>query len=111
MKSFVLAGLTLSILLILSLGGVAQTEKVGMTKNMTTPMNMTAPMMNMKMPMSMPMDMPNKMANGSMNMIMLQNVTLNFVLIQNLTEVMNMPTNINAPNGNKTNAFDAIKHM
>ena len=111
MRSFELAGLALlSISLILSFGGLALTENVSMTNMTTTPMNITTPM-NMKMPMSMPMDMPNKMANGSMNMIMLQNVTLNFVLIQNLTEVMNMPTNINAPNGNKTNAFDAVKHM
>jgi hypothetical protein len=85
------------------------TEKVGMT-NMTTPMNVTPPM-NMKMPMSMPMDMPNKMANGSMEMIMLQNVTLNIVLVQNLTEITNtiIPASINANNGNKTNAFNAVK--
>ncbi|VVB62815.1 Uncharacterised protein [uncultured archaeon] len=111
MKSFVLAGLTLlSLLLILSFGGLALTEKVGMTNNMTTPMNMTTPI-NMKMPMSMPMEMPNKMANGSMEMIMLQNVTLNIVLVQNLTEVTNtiMPASINATNGNKTNALNAVK--
>jgi hypothetical protein len=75
-------------------------------------MNMTTPM-NMKMPMSMPMDMPNKMANGSMNMIVLQNVTLNIVLVQNLTEITNtiIPASINATNGNKTNAFNAVKHF
>jgi hypothetical protein len=116
MRSYVLAGLTLlSILLILSFGGVALTEKGNMT-HMTAPMNATAPMnmtmpMNMKMPMSMPMNMPNKMANGSMSMIMLQNVTLNIVLIQNLTEITNniIPTNINATNGNKTKSLNAVK--
>ena len=61
--------------------------------------------------MSMPMNMPNKMANGSMNMIMLQNVTLNIILIQNLTEITNMitPASMNATNKNTTNAFNAIK--
>jgi hypothetical protein len=73
-------------------------------------MNMTTPM-NMKMPMSMPMDMPNKMANGSMNMIVLQNVTLNIVLVQNLTEITNtiIPASINATNGNTTSALNAVK--
>jgi hypothetical protein len=55
--------------------------------------------------------MPNKMANESMNMIMLQNVTLNIVFIQNLTEITNtiVPTTINATNENKTNALNAVK--
>jgi hypothetical protein len=109
MKSFVLAGLTLlSILLILSFGGVALTENGSMAKNMTTPMNMTMPMkMTMPMNMAMPMNMPSKMANGSMEMIMLQNVTLNIILIQNLTEITNtiIPESINATNKSTTNAF------
>jgi hypothetical protein len=127
MRSSVLAGLTLlSILLILSFGGVAITEKGSMTKNMTAPMNMTTPMnlttpMNMTMPMSMKMPMnmtmpmnmkmPNKTANGSMSMVMLQNVTLNIILIQNLTEITNniIPANINATNGNKTKSLNAVK--
>jgi hypothetical protein len=74
--------------------------------NMTTPMNMTMPMN-----MAMPMNMPSKMANGSMEMIMLQNVTLNIVLIQNLTEITNtiIPASINATNKNTTNALNAVK--
>lgn len=79
MRSFALAGLTLlSILSILTLEGVALTESGNSTQNMTTPMNM-----------------PNYMANGSIN---IQNVTLNFVLIQNLTENRNtiIPASINA---------------
>jgi hypothetical protein len=80
--------------------------------NMTTPMNMTMPMkMTMPMNMAMPMNMPSKMANGSMEMIMLQNVTLNIVLIQNLTEITNtiIPASINATNGNTTSALNAVK--
>jgi hypothetical protein len=113
MRNDVLAGLTLlSVLLILSFGGAALTEKGSMAKNMTTPMNMTAPMkmMKMMMPMSMPMNMPNKMGNGSMNMIMLQNVTLNIVLIQNLNVIKTItPESVNATNKNTTNAFNASK--
>jgi hypothetical protein len=46
-----------------------------------------------------------------MEMIMLQNVTLNIVLIQNLTEITNtiIPASINATNGNTTNALNAVK--
>lgn len=45
-----------------------------------------------------------------MNMIMLQNVTLNIVLIQNLTEINAiMPANANATNKNITNVFNATK--
>ncbi len=119
MRSYILAGLTLlSILLILSFSGVAVTENGSMAKNMTLPMNTTVPMnmtapMNMKMPMSMPMNMPNRTGNGSMSMsmVMFQHITLNIVLIQNLTEITNtiIPTSINATNGNKTNALNAVK--
>jgi hypothetical protein len=139
MRSYVLIGLILlSIILILSSGGVALPEKGTVMKNMTTPMimkmpmnktttmnkttmmNMTLPMnmsnpmnmtmpMNMKMPMSMPMNMPNKMANGSMSMVMLQNVTLNIILIQNLTEVTITPGCMNETNKNKNNSFNASK--
>jgi hypothetical protein len=121
MRSSVLAGLTLlSILLILSFGGVAMTEKGSMTKNMTAPMNSTTPMimtmpMSMKMPMNMTMPMnmkmPNKTANGSMSMVMLQNVTLNIILIQNLTEITNTmtPASINATNRNTTKALTSVK--
>jgi hypothetical protein len=115
MRSSVLAGLTLlSILLILSFGGVAMTEKGNMTKNMTAPMNLTLPM-NMKMPMNMAMPMnmkmPNKTANGSMSMVMLQNVTLNIILIQNLTEITNTitPASINATSRNTTKALTTVK--
>ena len=63
-------------------------------------------LMNMKMPM--PMNMPNKMANGSMNMIMFQNVTLNIIVIQNLTEISNMiipAASMDAAKGNTTNVI------
>jgi hypothetical protein len=70
------------------------TTSKDITKNMTTPMNMTMPMkmsMNMPMCMAMPMNttMPMKMANGSTNVIVLQNVTLNIISAQNLIEVTN----------------------
>jgi len=125
MRSCILARLTLlSILLILSFSGVAVTEKGNMAKNMTLPMNTTVPMnmsapMNMKMPMSMPMNMPmnmnmpNRTGNGSMSMsdVTFQNITLNIVLIQNLTEITNtiIPASINATNGIKTNTLNAVK--
>ena len=81
------------------------TEKGSMAKNMTTPMNMTAD--DMQHEHTMPMNMPSKMANGSMEMIMLQNVTLNILLIQNLTEITNtiIPESINATNRSTTNAL------
>ena len=111
MRSYILAGLILlSIFLILSFSGVAVTEKGGLAKNMTLPMNTTAPM-NMNTPMNM--NMPNRTGNGSMSMNMntFQNITLNIVLIQNLTEITKtiIPASINATNGNKTNALDAVK--
>ena len=104
MRSYILAGLTLlSILLIFSFSGVAVTEKGGMAKNMTLPMNTTAPVdMNMPMKKNMPinMNMPNRTGNGSMSMsdVTFQDITLNIVLIQNLTEITNTitPASINA---------------
>jgi len=104
MRSFILTELILlSILMVLSFGGMALNDSPSMPMNMTMPMNMSMPM-NMKMPMSMPMNMPNKMANGSMNMIMLQNVTVNIILIQNLTEISNViiPAIMEAANRNTT---------
>ena len=96
----------LSILMVLSFGGMALNDSASMPMNMSMPMNTSMPM-NMKMPMSMPMGMPNKMANGSMNMIMLQNVTVNIILIQNLTEITNtnIPASTEAANGNTTNVI------
>ena len=117
MRSYILAGLTLlSILLILSFSGVAVTEKGGMAKNMTLPMNTTAPVdMNMPMKKNMPinMNMPNRTGNGSMSMsdVTFQDITLNIVLVQNLTEITNtiIPAGINATDGNKPNALNAVK--
>ena len=123
MRSCILAGLTLlSILLILSFSGVAVTDKGGMAKNMTLPMNTTAPLnttvpvdMNMPMKKNMPinMNMPNRTGNGSMSMsdVTFQDITLNIVLVQNLTEITNtiIPAGINATDGNKPNALNAIK--
>ena len=53
------------------------------------------------------MSMPNKMANGSMNMVVLQNVTVNIILVQNLTEISNtnIPASMDAANRNTTNAI------
>ena len=101
MRSFILTELVLlSMLMVLSFGGMALNDSASM------PMNMTMPM-NMKMPMSMPMSMPNKMSNGSMNMIMLQNVTVNIILIQNLTEITNtnIPASMDAAYRNTTNVI------
>jgi hypothetical protein len=117
MRSYILAGLALlSILLILSFSGVAVTEKGGMAKNMTLPMNTTVPVdMNMPMKKNMPinMNMPNRTGNGSMSMsdVTFQVITLNIVLIQNLTEITNtiIPASINATNGNRANALNAVK--
>ena len=117
MRSYILAGLALlSILLILSFSGVAVTEKGGMAKNMTLPMNTTVPVdMNMPMKKNMPinMNMPNRTGNGSMSMsdVTFQDITLNIVLIQNLTEITNtiIPASINATNGNRANALNAVK--
>jgi hypothetical protein len=115
MRSYLLAGLILlSIFLILSFGGVAVTEKGGLAKNMTLPMNTTPPM-NMNTPMNM--NMPNRTGNGSMSMSdvtfqnIIQNITLNIVLIQNLTEITNtiVPAGINATNGIKTDTLNAVK--
>ena len=86
--------------MVLSFGGMALNDSASMSMNTTMPMNM-------KMPMSMPMNMPNKRANGSMNMIMLQNVTVNIIVIQNLTEITNTntPASMDAANGNTTNVI------
>jgi hypothetical protein len=117
MRSYILAGLALlSILLILSFSGVAVTDKGGMAKNMTVPMNTTVPVdMNMPMKKNMPinMNMPNRTGNGSMSMsdVTFQDITLNIVLIQNLTEITNtiIPAGINATNWDKANALNAVK--
>ncbi|MGD0950943.1 MAG: hypothetical protein ABR985_00855 [Methanotrichaceae archaeon] len=117
MRSYILAGLTLlSILLIFSFSGVAVTDKGGMAKNMTVPMNTTVPVdMNMPMKKNMPinMNMPNRTGNGSMSMsdVTFQDITLNIVLIQNLTEITNTitPASINATNESKTDALNAVK--
>ena len=88
------------------------TDKGGMAKNMTLPMNTTVPVdMNMPMKKNMPinMNMPNRTGNGSMSMSdvtfqnIIQNITLNIVLVQNLTEITNtiIPASINATNGIK----------
>jgi hypothetical protein len=78
-------------ILVISLG-VALAENGNMAKNMTMSSNMTMPMnmsmcMAMPMNMTMPMKMPMNTASGSTNVIVLQNVTLNIILAQNLTEV------------------------
>ena len=101
MRKFILTELILlSILTALSFGGMALTDKGSMSMSTKVPMNMS-------MPMSMPMGMPNKMGNGSMNMIMLQNVTLNIIVIQNLTEISNtiIPASMDAANRNTTNVI------
>lgn len=117
MRSYIFAGLILlSILLILSFSGLSVTDKGDMAKNMTLPMNTAAPVdMNMPMKKNMPinMNMPNRTGNGSMSMsdVTFQGITLNIVLIQNLTEITNIitPAGINATNGIKPNAFNAGK--
>jgi len=63
--------------------------------------------------MPMNMNMPNRTGNGSMSMsdVTFQNITLNIVLVQNLTEITNtiIPAGINATNGIKTNTLNAVK--
>jgi hypothetical protein len=82
---------------------MSSNTSLNVTENLTTPMNMTMPMampmkmpMNMTMPMKMPMGMPmgipmgtpmNLSGGSSTNVIVLNNVTLNLILAQNLTEV------------------------
>jgi hypothetical protein len=62
--------------------------------------------MNMPMKKNMPinMNMSNRTGNGSMSMsdVTFQDITLNIVLIQNLTEITNtiIPASMNATNGN-----------
>ena len=61
--------------------------------------------------MTMPMNEPKGMTNGSMNMIMLQNVSFNIILIQNLTEINTMITSMSTTNATKNmaNALNASK--
>ena len=104
MRSYIFAGLTLlSILSLLSFGGMAVIEKGIIAKNTTLPLSTTVPI-NKNAPISM--NMANRTGNGSMSMSdvtiqnIIQNITLNIVLIQNLTEITNniMPSSINATN-------------
>jgi len=63
------------------------------------------------------MNMPNRTGNGSMSMSdvtiqnIIQDITLNIVLIQNLTEITNniIPSSINATNGIRTITLIAVK--
>jgi len=55
-----------------------------MTMPMKMPMNMSMPM---NMPMSMPMSMPMKKTDSPMNIVVLQNVTVNIITI--------IPSNMN----------------
>ena len=102
----------LSIIMVLSFG-VVSAEMGNMTKNMVMPMDMKMPMMSMNMTknMTMPMNEPKSMTNGSMNMIMLQNVSFNIILIQNLTEITNTMISMSPTNATKNinNALNASK--
>jgi hypothetical protein len=115
MRSYIFAGLTLLLILsLLSFSGVAVIEKGIMAKNTTLPLSKTVPINN-NTPISM--NMSNRTGNGSMSMSdvtiqnIIQNITLNIVLIQNLTEITNtiIPSSINATNGIKTNTLNAVK--
>jgi hypothetical protein len=103
----------ISILLALSFGG-AYAEKVNTTMSMpmdvgslakkanptdmntTTPMSMMMPMMmnmtktmDMMMPMEMPMKDPKNSACG-LTSVIIKNVTINLIVVQNLTENVNV---------------------
>ena len=59
-------------------------DNKSISDNMTMPMKMP---MNMSMPMNMPMSMPMKTTDAPMNIVVLQNVTVNIITI--------IPSNMN----------------
>ena len=56
-------------------------DNKSISDNMTMPMKMP---MNMSMPMNMPMSMPMKTTDAPMNIVVLQNVTVNIITIMPL---------------------------
>jgi hypothetical protein len=61
-------------------------DNKSISDNMTMPMSMPVPMpmkmpMNMSMPMNMPMSMPMKTTDSPVNIVVLQNVTVNIITI------------------------------
>ena len=57
-------------------------DNKSISDNMTMPMSMPMKMpMNMSMPMNMPMSMPMKTTDAPMNIVVLQNVTVNIITI------------------------------
>jgi outer membrane lipoprotein-sorting protein len=61
-------------------------DNKSISDNMTMPISMPIPMpikmpMNMSMPMNMPMSMPMKTTDAPMNIVVLQNVTVNIITI------------------------------
>lgn len=68
-------------------------DNKSISNNMTKPMPMSMPMkmpMNMSMPMNMPMSMPTRSTDAPMNIVVLQNVTVNIITI--------IPSNMFNPN-------------
>ncbi|MHB8119576.1 MAG: hypothetical protein ACYDHX_12755 [Methanothrix sp.] len=60
-------------------------DNKSISDNMTMPMSMPMKMpMNMSMPMNMPMSMPMKTTDAPMNIVVLQNVTVNIITIMPL---------------------------
>jgi len=57
-------------------------DNKSISDNMTMPMSMPMKMpMNMSIPMNMPMSMPMKTTDAPMNIVVLQNVTVNIITI------------------------------
>jgi hypothetical protein len=57
-------------------------DNKSISNNMTMPMSMPMKMpMNMSMPMNMPMSMPTRSTDAPMNIVVLQNVTVNIITI------------------------------
>lgn len=113
MKSSATIGLMLLSMILAITFGVASAEKMdmNMTNGLATLINATSPgmippmtpmSMMMTMPMNASMGMPEKMADKSPTTLILQNVTLNIIVIGNLTEV----TSTVIPQ----NAIDAAKN-
>ncbi len=100
MKDSATTGVMLLLMILAVSFGVAAAENTNMTNpnmtngmamliNATSPGTMTPmmPMSMMTMPMNESMGMPESMASKSPTTLILQNVTLNLIVIGNLTEI------------------------
>ena len=93
MKSSLTVGLMLTFILLALSFGVAFAEKENATTNMTLPENLTN--------MTLPMNMTNVVTNVNTNTITIQNVSLNIILIRDMTEEININMLQNVTNATK----------